>query len=361
MPGWYQFCPPNAALASGASNVGFHLKGATNMAPLPIEVDLKSQVSVELWQGTAVPAPATAGYPVVTVKVGTGTGELNVSSGKVPATLASTDVTGNVAADLQTIKTQAVTCAGGVTVPAATLASTVNITAGTMTTTTNLTNAPPDSSGVTTLLSRIGGALTISGGAVNASLVSILGTALTETAGQLAAGFKKFFNVASPTSTMNEITLVDTITTYTGDTPQTGDSYARIGSTGSGLTSLASAASITTLSSHGDSTWSTATGFATAASLASLTATVGVAGAGLTALGDARIAHLNADVTSRMATYTQPTGFLAAAFPTTGTVAKAGDQMDLVNAPNATAVTDIQSGLATAAGLTSLQSHGDST
>src|SRR5574343_491630 len=81
--------------------------------------------------------------------------------------------------DLETIKTQAVTCAGGVTVPAATLASTTNITAasgvtltattglgnqtanitGTITTATNLTNAPPDSSGVTTLLSRIVGTL----------------------------------------------------------------------------------------------------------------------------------------------------------------------------------------------------------
>jgi hypothetical protein len=47
---------------------------------------------------------------------GTGTGQINANSGKVPATLASTDVTGNVACDLQTIKTQAVTCAAGVTV-----------------------------------------------------------------------------------------------------------------------------------------------------------------------------------------------------------------------------------------------------
>jgi hypothetical protein len=59
------------------------------------------------------------------------------------------------------------------------------------------------------------------------SLVDVLNTALTETsAGYLAAAIKKFFNVASPTSTMNEITLVDTITTYTGNTPQTGDSYS---------------------------------------------------------------------------------------------------------------------------------------
>lgn len=40
MPGWYQFCPPNAALASGAKSVGIHLKGAANMSPLPIEVQL---------------------------------------------------------------------------------------------------------------------------------------------------------------------------------------------------------------------------------------------------------------------------------------------------------------------------------
>lgn len=40
MPGWYQFCPPNAAIAAGAKSCAFHLKGATNMAPLPIEVQL---------------------------------------------------------------------------------------------------------------------------------------------------------------------------------------------------------------------------------------------------------------------------------------------------------------------------------
>lgn len=38
---------------------------------------------------------------------------------------------------------------------------------------------------------------------------------------------------------------VDTITTYTGNTPQTGDNFARIGATGSGLTSLAQSADYT--------------------------------------------------------------------------------------------------------------------
>jgi hypothetical protein len=40
---------------------------------------------------------------------------------------------------------------------------------------------------------------------------------------------------------VSEVVLVDTLTTYTGNTPQTGDAFARIGATGSGLTSLAPA------------------------------------------------------------------------------------------------------------------------
>lgn len=42
MPGWYQFCPPNAAIAAGAKSCAFLLKGATNMAPVPIEVQLSA-------------------------------------------------------------------------------------------------------------------------------------------------------------------------------------------------------------------------------------------------------------------------------------------------------------------------------
>ncbi len=60
------------------------------------------------------------------------------------------------------------------------------------------------------------------------SLKDILDTALTETAGLIAAGFKQFFNIASPTSTMNVITTVTTTTTATTATnltnaPTSGD------------------------------------------------------------------------------------------------------------------------------------------
>jgi hypothetical protein len=62
MPGFYQFCPPNAALATGAKSCGFLLKGAANMAPLPILVDMDSQVDVRQVRGTAVNTGAAAGY-----------------------------------------------------------------------------------------------------------------------------------------------------------------------------------------------------------------------------------------------------------------------------------------------------------
>lgn len=70
-------------------------------------------------------------------------------------------------------------------------------------------------------------------------------------------------------------------------------------------------------------------------------ARIGAAGASLTALGDTRIANLDAAVTTRMASYTQPTGFLAATFPATvasttnitaGTITTA---TNLTNAPTA--------------------------
>lgn len=109
------------------------------------------------------------------------------------------------------------------------------------------------------------GQLDFTGGIVKSNLSQILGTALTETAGLLAGGFKKFFNVATPTGTLNSLAdavpgtagggfiagtnaatsittaltanvignitgnLSGSIGSYTGNTPQTGDSFARLG------------------------------------------------------------------------------------------------------------------------------------
>lgn len=66
------------------------------------------------------------------------------------------------------------------------------------------------------------GQLDFTSGVVKANLAQILGTALTETAGLLAGGFKKFFNIATPASTMDALTLVATATNLT-NAPTAGD------------------------------------------------------------------------------------------------------------------------------------------
>lgn len=63
------------------------------------------------------------------------------------------------------------------------------------------------------------GQLDFTSGVVKSNLVQILGTLLTETAGQIAAGFKKFFNIATPASTMDHLVLVDTASSVTNAPP----------------------------------------------------------------------------------------------------------------------------------------------
>jgi hypothetical protein len=111
MPGVYQLCLPDAAYATGADSVAALLKGATNMAPVALEIQLTGvdvgdgvrfgmtalpnaaaeaagglytrgsgagqinqpangliDVNTLRWNGTAVATPATAGIPDVNVK-----------------------------------------------------------------------------------------------------------------------------------------------------------------------------------------------------------------------------------------------------------------------------------------------------
>jgi len=65
-------------------------------------------VNATHWNGSPVATPATAGYPAVTLKVGTGTGEVNLSSGKAPATIAAGDIAAN-AITATSIATDAIT------------------------------------------------------------------------------------------------------------------------------------------------------------------------------------------------------------------------------------------------------------
>lgn len=100
MPGWYQFCPPNAALAGGAKSVGFMLKGATDMAPLPIEIDLATSVDVASINNQTTVAVTTI-LPVLGTPIAPQYYDIAVLSA-TPTTiaLATTDAFGNAVPDV---------------------------------------------------------------------------------------------------------------------------------------------------------------------------------------------------------------------------------------------------------------------
>lgn len=76
------FCHPSGALAVRVECVVL----AANVYDSLIGGGDTLNADVTQWNGTNVASPATAGYPAVTLKVGTGTGEVNLSSGAVPVT-----------------------------------------------------------------------------------------------------------------------------------------------------------------------------------------------------------------------------------------------------------------------------------
>lgn len=128
--------------------------------------DLK--VSVTHWNGTAVASPHTAGYPIVTVKDGTGTGEIDTTSGGVlVAALANNSITAaSIASDAITAAKiadgaiDAATFAAGA-IDASAIATdaigSAEISAAAVTKIQSglSTYAGGDTSGTTTLLSRL--------------------------------------------------------------------------------------------------------------------------------------------------------------------------------------------------------------
>ena len=195
---------------------------------------------------------------VIVTATGNGNGTTLTHAGSGVDLNAAT--TSSLAVNATKVGGQTASASGTVTFPNATLASTTNITAGTITTVTNLTNAPTSGDLTATMKTSVTTACTAStptaaavtgavgsvtarvtantdqwaGGTIPAPTVTgvplidlkyILGTILTETSGQIAAAFKKFFNIATPASTMDHLVLIDTATTATNLTnaPTSGD------------------------------------------------------------------------------------------------------------------------------------------
>lgn len=323
--------------------------------------------NVTQWNGSNVSSPATAGIPDVNAKnwnnlatvalplVPTVAGRTldvsaggeagldwaNIGSPTTTVALTGTTIATTQQVDVNTIKTQTVTCTTGVTVSPF-VGSTGAAVNGTNANTLS-SHDPGTTLGTSTLTQT-----QVTGGAFALNSASFAFNAALD------------FTTTQKAATLSHVTLVDTITTYTGNTPQTGDSFARIGATGSGLTSLAPSATAlstaqwtntlatnlgttnTTVAANLDVAVSTRMAtFTLPANFSSLGITVagkisevvltdtlttytgntpqtgdsfsriGVAGVGLTNLGDARIADLDVTVSSRASATVAPSWYTA--------------------------------------------------
>jgi hypothetical protein len=197
MPGWYRLDIPDAAIASGRFT-SIHLKGATNMAPLPIEIELTAWNNQDAVHGGMSALPNTACTTnaslitsgtgtdqlsvtsgLIKVSSGTGTGQLDFTSGIVKANVTqllgtawlTPGVAGTPDVNAKQFGGQTVTAAAGVTMPA-TVDSTTNITAGTITTATSVTNPVTISSGTGS------GQISITSGRVKVQSNTVTNTAL---------------------------------------------------------------------------------------------------------------------------------------------------------------------------------------
>jgi hypothetical protein len=242
MKGWYRFDIPNAALAaSKGRSVSFHFYGATNQAPAPFEIELTGWDNQDAVRGglTALPnaaANAAGGLPV-SIAGALDLDEMNVDleaiqtstagltftgAGKVDAsvrdwvgdTIPARNVTGVPLIDVEYWDGVAIVEPATDGIPDVNVKNYNNFTAF-----TDVANSLPK---VDVEAFR--------GGAMPA--VSVTGVPKVDVA---------YINAVAttPVTTVKAVqglTTADTITTYTGDTPQTGDCFARLGApTGASL------------------------------------------------------------------------------------------------------------------------------
>lgn len=184
----------------------------------------------------------------VLLSSGTGTGQLKLASGYVAMTWAdiaapttSVNLSGTTVNLVNTLTTYT-----GNTVQTGDSFARIGATGSGLTSLAPSSTALSTATWTNTLATNLG---TLAGHDPGATLGTSTLTQTQVTGGAYALNSASFgfnaaldFTTAQKAATLARVTLADTLTTYTGNTVQTGDSFGRIGATGSGLTSLAPSA-----------------------------------------------------------------------------------------------------------------------
>lgn len=215
MKGIYRLDLSDTMVAT-AGWVTVYLYGATNMAPVAMELEIVAYDPFDTVRLglTAIPSVVTGNAGAI-ITSGTGTAQLSVSGGTAKA-------------DVDTIKTNPVVNAGTVTFPTtATLASTTNITAGTITTVTNLTNAPTSGDLTATMKTSVTTACTAS---------TPTAAAVTGAVGSVTAGVNvtQIGGSATPVTNLGIVYNTDFATNYS----TTNDAWVTRISSGTGTGQL---------------------------------------------------------------------------------------------------------------------------
>ena len=285
-PGWYEIHLHNDWLdaTNTRRNLVIMLFGAANMAPVNIEVELSgfslhdvdpdvnvvkvaNTVQTARDLGLALPAVAPAangGLPTVNANNRVKAILERWISDDAPGTPDALDANGGVNSNLQAILGTLLTEAGAGRLTAA-FKMLFDVAAPVFT----AANVNQSGDAYSVANGRLPAALT-AGGNIKADMFGVLGTVLTEdVGGYLAAGFKKLFNVAVA------LTVADKALLSAQDVRDTMKLAPTVGVPVAG-----------SVDKHLDD-------------IETDTTEIGAAGAGLTALGDARLANLDATVNSR--------------------------------------------------------------
>lgn len=222
-PGMYRFDIPDTVLAV-AGKATLYFRGATNLAPTPVQIQIGAPVSVAAWLGT-VPNALVSGR--VDASVGAYQTGLTPLQPTVAGRTLDVSAGGEAGVDWANI--------GAPT-------TVVNLSGTTVATVTNRVTANTDQLAGQTVTAAAGVTFPSSVGTSTLTQTQVTGGAYALNSASFAFNAALDFTTAQKAATLARVTLVDTLTTYTGNTPQTGDSFARIGATGSGLTSLAPSA-----------------------------------------------------------------------------------------------------------------------
>lgn len=235
MPGWYRFDIPDAALASGTFS-SIHFKGATNLAPLPIEIELTAWDNQDAVHGglSAIPN-ATAGAS---------TGLLISGSNAGTTTLGALTVTGATTLTGATTYTGTVAYTNGITVAGGTNSDGITLTAASNGSGIN-SSGLGTGAGIKVTAGATGNGIQAIGGATSGSAIKATGTAGNAIALELAGQGSAAGISATGGATGSGFKIVGGGTSGAGIaiTTTSGDGLSLLPTAGNGITATANGTS----------------------------------------------------------------------------------------------------------------------